>query len=260
MKTNVNPLTEKTMKIFGYSERGAMNALFYGMALDKEHGEGSMKTFIKDLAKIEGNFTEFELFNEFSLSDFGDPDMMIKAKNEKGQNVVFFIEAKASCCKYYNLQDQKTHHEDYMNGCDKYDKGHASNLYFQLRLKNYFFRLLPYFYDGSLEQKQQSMAIENDPKLRLKQKSKDGNRKIGKNIVVEKMVNKLKDCTQAFYIAIIPKQNTIVNLDTKSEYGFETYTITWEEIYSKFKNYVGETIEFNQNKERTKSQILNEPV
>ncbi len=248
------------MKIFGYSERGAMNALFYGMALDKEHGEGSMKTFIKDLAKIEGNFTEFELFNEFSLSDFGDPDMMIKAKNEKGQNVVFFIEAKASCCKYYNLQDQKTHHEDYMNGCDKYDKGHASNLYFQLRLKNYFFRLLPYFYDGSLEQKQQSMAIENDPKLRLKQKSKDGNRKIGKNIVVEKMVNKLKDCTQAFYIAIIPKQNTIVNLDTKSEYGFETYTITWEEIYSKFKNYVGETIEFNQNKERTKSQILNEPV
>ncbi len=248
------------MKIFGYSERGAMNALFYGMALDKEHGEGSMKTFIKDLAKIEGNFTEFELFNEFSLSDFGDPDMMIKAKNEKGQNVVFFIEAKASCCKYYNLQDQKTHHEDYMNGCDKYDKGHASNLYFQLRLKNYFFRLLPYFYDGSLEQKQQSMAIENDPKLRLKQKSKDGNRKIGKNIVVEKMVNKLKDCTQAFYIAIIPKQNNIVNLDTKSEYGFETYTITWEEIYSKFKNYVGETIEFNQNKERTKSQILNEPV
>ena len=90
--------------------------------------------------------------------------------------------------------------------------------------------------------------------------SRDRNRKIGENVVVEKMVNKLKDCTQAFYIAIIPKQNTIVNLDTKSEYGFETYTITWEEIYSKFKNYVGETIEFNQNKERSKSQILNEPI
>ena len=247
------------MKIFGYSERGAMNALFYGMALDREHGEESMKTFIKDLAKIEGNFTEFELFNEFSLSDFGDPDMMIKAKNEKGQNVVFFIEAKASCCKYYNLSEQEKHHEDYMKGGDKYDKGHASNLYFQLRLKNYFFRLLHDFYGESFEQKQQSMAIENDPKLRLKQ-NRDRNRKIGENVVVEKMVNKLKDCTQAFYIAIIPKQNTIVNLDTKSEYGFETYTITWEEIYSKFKNYVGETIEFNQNKERTKSQILNEPV
>lgn len=41
----------QTMKIIGYSERGAMNALFYGMALDKEHGEESMKTFIKDLAK-----------------------------------------------------------------------------------------------------------------------------------------------------------------------------------------------------------------
>ena len=248
------------MKIIGYSERGAMNALFYGMAFDKEHGEESMKAFINDLAKIEGIFTDFELYNEFSLSDFGDPDLMIKAKNKIGEHVVFFIEAKASCCKYYNLSEQERHHKDYIEGGDTYDKGHASNLYFQLRLKNYFFRLLPYFYDGSLEQKQQSMAIENDPKLRLKQKSKDGNRKIGRNIVVEKMVNKLKDCTQAFYIAIIPKQNNIVNLDSKSEYGFETYTITWEEIYSKFKNYVGETIEFNQNKERTKSQILNEPV
>lgn len=247
------------MKIYGYSERGAMNALFYGMALDKERGDESMRVFIKDLAKIEGNFSEFELFNEFSLSDFGNPDMMIKAKNEKGQNVVFFIEAKASCCKYYNLFEQENHHEDYMKGGDKYDKGHASNLYFQLRLKNYFFRLLHDFYGDSLEQKQQSMIIEKDPKLRLKQ-SRDRNRKIGKNIVVEKMVNKLKDCTQAFYIAIIPKQNSIVNLDTKSEYGFETHTIIWEEIYSKFKNYVGETIEFNQNKERTKSQILNEPV
>ena len=146
-----------------------------------------------------------------------------------------------------------------MKGGDKYDKGHASNLCFQLRLKYYFFRLLHDFYGESLEKKQQSMTIENDPKLRLKQ-SRGRNRKIGENVVVEKMVNKLKDCTQAFYIAIIPKQNTIVNLDTKSEYGFETYIITWEEIYSKFKNYVGETIEFNQNKERTKSQILNEPV
>ena len=247
------------MKIFGYSERGAMNALFYGMALDREHGEESMKTFIKDLAKIEGDFTEFELFNEFSLSDFGDPDLMIKAMNEKGQNVVFFIEAKASCCKYYNLQDQKTHHEVYMNGCDKYDKGHASNLYFQLRLENYFFQLLHDFYGESLEQKQESMVIDNDPQLRLKQ-SRGRNRKIGENVVVERMVSTIKDCQQAYYIAIIPKQRTNINLDTEGKYGFETHTVTWEDIYSKFKEYVGETIEFNQNKERSKSQILNEPV
>ena len=77
------------MRIIGYSERGAMNALFYGMALDKEQGEESMKTFLK-LAKIKGNFTDFELYNEFSLSDFGDPDLMIIAKNEDSEYVVFF--------------------------------------------------------------------------------------------------------------------------------------------------------------------------
>lgn len=249
------------MEIIGYSERGAMNALFYGMALDNENGEKSMKVFIKDLAKIEGNFTEFELYNEFSLSDFGDPDLMIKAKNGKGNHVVFFIEAKTSCCKYYNLNDQETHHKDYMKGGNKYDKGHASNLYFQLRLKNYFFLLLQDFFCDSLERKQASLSIYNDPQLRLKQ-SRGRNRKIGENVVVEKIVNKIKDCKQAYYIAIIPKQDPkqkdiMVNTDN---YGFETHTITWEEIYSKFKNYVGETIEFNQNKDKGKSQILNELV
>ena len=102
------------MRIIGYSERGAMNALFYGMALDKEQGEESMKAFLK-LAKIKGNFTDFELYNEFSLSDFGDPDLMIIAKNEDSEYVVFFIEAKASCCKNYNLQKQETQHKNYMN-------------------------------------------------------------------------------------------------------------------------------------------------
>ena len=253
------------MEIIGYSERGAMNALFYGMALDKEHGEESMKTFIKDLAKIEGNFTEFELFNEFSISDFGDPYMMIKPKNEKGQNVVFFIEAKASCCKYYNLSEQEKHHEDYMKGDDKYDKGHASNLYFQLRLKNYFFRLLHDFYGESLEQKQQSMTIENDPKLRLKQ-SRGRNRKIGDNVVVRRMVNKLNECVDAYYIAIIPEQDSKSILNTKDDFGFETHTITWEDIYHRFKKYVGATIKFNQDKKDSSqkgkkvSQILNSPI
>lgn len=234
------------MKIIGYSERGAMNALFYGMALDKEQGEESLKAFIKS-AKIEGNFTDFELFNEFSLSDFGDPDLMIKAKNEDGDDVVFFIEAKASCCKNYNLQEQKNHHDDYMNGRDKYDKGHTSNLFFQLRLKNYFFQFL--------QQKQENLPIVNDPQLRLK-RSRGRDRKIGENAVVKKMVDKLECCEHAYYIAIIPKQKSGQAVDT-NEYGFKTHTITWEEIHSdsKFKKYVEDTIEFNQ--ENGKSQILN---
>lgn len=259
------------MKIIGYSERGAMNALFYGMALDKERGEKSIKTFIKDLAKIDGDFTGFELYNEFSLSDFGDPDFMIKAKNEKGENVIFFIEAKASCCKYFNVKTQKDHHKSYMEGDDKYENGHSSNLFFQLRLKNYFFQLLQDFYGDSLKKKQEGMIISNDPRLRLKQKSKDRNRKIGENVVVEKIVKELQDWIKtpkdenAYYIAIIPEQDlksSITSLDT-TEYGFITHTITWEKICShpKLFKYIKDTIEFNQNHQKGKivSQILNHP-
>lgn len=244
------------MEIIGYSERGAMNALFYGMALDKEHGEESMRVFIKDLAKIDGEFSDFELYNEFSLSDFGDPDMMIKAKNEEGKPVVFFIETKASCCKLYNLEEQKTHHEDYMEGNDSFENGHASNLYFQLRLKDYFYKLLPYFFCTSLGQKQESVVFNDKCPNRLKQ-SRGRDRKIGENVVVRKMVERLQGCVDAHYIAIIPKQADNEILST-SEYEFETHTITWEDIYSKFKNYVGKTIEFNQS--NGKNQILNEFV
>ena len=243
------------MKIYGYSERGAMNALFYGMALDKEQGEESLKRFINELALIPGEFSDFELYNEFSLSDFGDPDFMIKAKNEKGEHVIFFIEAKASCCKYYNLHDQEEH---------------ASNLYFQLRLKNYFFRLLQDFYGDTIEQKQENMTFVNDPCHRLKQ-SRDRNRKIGENIVVEKIVKELQDWIKepkdenAYYIAIIPEQDlksSITSLDT-TKYGFITHTVTWEKICShpKFYKYLKDTIEFNQNHQKGKivSQILNHP-
>ncbi|MCR5191400.1 MAG: hypothetical protein K6C07_08370 [Bacteroidales bacterium] len=260
------------MKIYGYSERGAMNALFYGMALDKEHGEESMRAFIKNLAKIEGNFSEFELFNEFSLSDFGDPDLMIKAKNEKGEHVIFFIEAKASCSKKYNLDKQKKQHDNYMDNGTDHENGHASNLFFQLRLKHYFYNVLPYLFgdNNNTIAKQDSFFKETScfknysaaKTNRLKQ-SRGRNRKIGENVVVERMVSTIKDCQQAYYIAIIPKQDSkacLNALDTKKEYGFTTHTITWEKIYnSEFKDYIKDTIEFNQNINGTKSQILNNP-
>lgn len=256
------------MEIYGYSERGAMNALFYGMALDKENGEEAMKKFIKDLAEIEGEFSDFELFAEFSLSDFGDPDMMIIATNENSKKVVFFIEAKASCCKNYKLSNQKEQHDEYIKDGNKYKDGHSSNLFFQLRLKHYFFEVLRHFYgeNPKLLEEEQNKFFKNDffygnetINNRLKQ-SRGRNRKIGENVIVEKMVKKIKeDCEKAFYIAIIPKQDK--DNTSSSDYGFQIQFVTWEKIYEKFKNYVGKTIEFNQSenagKGKTKSQILN---
>ena len=258
------------MKIIGYSERGAMNALFYGMAFDKEHGEESMKAFINDLAKIEGDFEEFELYNEFSLSEFGDPDMMIIAKDKKkDQKVIFFIEAKRSGFK---LSLEKTHHERYM-AKSEFNNGHSSNLFFQLRLKRYFTsRYIPKI---NIDRTDLEKLFKDDNDCRLR-KTKDRNGKlrdriIGENVVVEKIVDKIKNCKQDYYIAIIPEQDSLqtektVNTDI---YGFPTHTITWEDLIRfeshkdaentpEFSKYVKETFGFNQNK--GKSQILNQPM
>lgn len=242
------------MIILGYSERGAMNALFYGMAFDKQQGESSLKEFFK-LAGISGDFSDFEIFNEFSLSEFGDPDLIIKAKNANAEGVLFFIEAKASCGKKFDLSNQIKYHDDYMNGGNKYEKGHASNLIFQLRLKSYFFKRLK---DNNCEQK---IPYPSEYKIqkRLEVKSDNVCRTIGKNIVVKKLVNEIKDCTQVYYIAIIPKTRSIA-IDDRNKYGFEIHTISWETITEKFDMYVGETIRFNQDRnEKNKeiSQILN---
>lgn len=96
------------IKIVGYSERGAMNALFYGIALNKDEkaANEAMNEFLHMAGERE-TFQDFELYSEFSLSGFGDPDLVITAKNELGKTIVFFIEAKASAGGYYELDEQK---------------------------------------------------------------------------------------------------------------------------------------------------------
>ncbi len=254
----------KKMKIIGYSERGAMNALFYGMA--HANDEKAMNEFIR-LAGIgktkgddnEGPFSDFEIYSEFSLSDFGDPDMIVTAKDCNNKDVVFFIEAKASCGMGYNLSTQKDFHEDYMSGSDIHKDGHSSNLFFQLRLKNYFIQRLV---EGSLAEKTE----ETDNSLDRLRKSRNRYRKIGKNVVVNKLVKDvLEKCEDnAYYIAIIPEQDDAIEL--LQAYDLDIHLITWEKIYgtngteSIFNKYVKPTIDFNQNKENTVSQILNHPV
>lgn len=264
------------MKIFGYSERGAMNALFYGMAHDNEHGEEALKVFIKDLAKVKRDFSdfEFELYNEFSLSEFGDPDMMIIAKDEKGEKIVFFIEAKRSGFK---LSLEKDHHKQYMES-GGFENGHSSNLFFQLRLKHYFFEVFcrkrKDDYYKSLEDKieaffkKECFKVYDEMQLNRLKKSKNRNRKIGENVVVNHIVEQIKDSIEAYYIAIIPEQDPKWNDNevNTGEFGFSTITLTWERIYNykeyDFKTYLKDTIEFNQGKDRNKkeiSQILNYP-
>ena len=120
------------MEIVGYSERGAMNALFYGIALNRD--EKAANVFLKMAGETE-TFHNFKLYSEFSLSGFGVPDFVITAENHSGETIVFFIEAKASAGKCYDLKEEKRRHEEYIKDHTKYADGHSSNLFFQLKEK-----------------------------------------------------------------------------------------------------------------------------
>lgn len=226
------------MEIIGYSERGAMNALFYGMAFNND--DAAMMNFFS-LAGIEDGYTNFRLYMECSLSDFGSPDLVIIADRTNGKGSdVFFIEAKVSEGSYFDLNVHKRKHKE-----NKYD---ASNLFFQLRSKEYFFN---HECKGSEEEryKEDSFNI-----IKLK-KGTTIDREIGTNVVVNKFVEIIKECNLAYYIAIIPKQTEEIGID--KEFGFPIRFVTWEEILDKMNLYIRENINFNNKK--GKNQILNNP-
>ena len=237
------------MEIIGYSERGAMNALFYGIALKKDNE--AMKKFLALALRKNKNdikFCDFNLYMEFSLTEFGSPDLVIIAIKSNGEKTAFFIEAKASCCNNYDLTKQKKQHEEYINEGKNVD-GHASNLFFQLRLKNYFF-----------QQNRHSIADTIPNEIR---NSRGRERKIGDNPIVRKFASEFGDCKEAYYIAIIPEQKETFDKPDSSYDGFDIYYVSWKELYDSFNNYgfLDKVILYNQINEvdapKAKSQILN---
>ena len=236
------------MEIIGYSERGAMNALFYGMALNGK-GDSQMVEFLR-LAAIEcpESFSDFEVYNEFSLSEFGSPDLVIIAK-KGSEKVAFFVEAKVAACDGFKI-------ESALNEYDRVNPD-TSNLFYQLKQKADFFEIKD-------ELPSRNDLIESDK----------GKKSIGNNPVVRKFVDKIKNCSRAEYIAIIPDVSAEGELWKNSqpikELPFKLHLIYWERLYNKFHKELGllkETIEFNQGRdpkikseERIKSQILNKPL
>ena len=234
------------MEIIGYSERGAMNALFYGIALKED--KQAMEEFLK-LADVKEHYNDYTLYLEFSLSEFGSPDLVIIAKDKDGNKTVFFVEAKASCGKYYNLGDEYNRHNEYIKKGNKPD-GHASNLFFQLRQKYHFF-------NGKADR--ELMQLSNEQRERLTG-SRGRSRQLGANAIVKTFAKELKDNAKcAKYIAIIPEQNN-TPLMPDNRMGFSIHYVTWEQIIKNdnLKEYILKTIEFNQTE--LKSQITNKPV
>ena len=216
------------MKIVGYSERGAMNALFYGIALANDK-----KAFAEFLTKISIDYhvSDVEFFMEFSLSEFGSPDLLVTF-NGNNQKHILFIEAKTSCGKKYELEKA---FENFKR--TKVRKpGYSSNLYYQLSMKYLFFKNLP-----------NSIDINGIEGL-------DGRtHKIGDNFVVKAICDKIKDCKVAHYIAIVPKS------DIPSDAPKYVKHIFWEDLFNcpELNLYLKDTWDINNDSTNNRSQITN---
>jgi hypothetical protein len=216
------------MKIVGYSERGAMNALFYGIA--QADDEKAFAEFLKIIG-IKDSVSDVEFFMEFSLSGFGSPDLLVTF-NDNAQKHILFIEAKTSCGKKYEL---KKAFENFKRTKERYN-GYSSNLYYQLSMKYLFFENLP-----------KSIDINGIEGL-------DGRtHKIGDNFVVKAICNKIKDSKVAHYIAIVPKSTIPSDAPEYVKHVF------WEDLFNcqKLKPYLMGTWKINCNPKNNKSQITN---
>ena len=242
------------MKIYGYSERGAMNALFYGIALNKD--EDAMKAFLKLVNKdLDINqYKDFNLYIECSLSDFGDPDLVIIAIKESGEHDVFCVEAKVSHRNNFSFKKQQTDHEEYCGSDDKApnDKKYdASNLFFQLRLKELFFATR-----GEIEKDDN-----HDIRIKCKKLKTDDYRSKGENEIVNIISNIIlgDKLGNDYYIAVIPKCEGYEEPQLIKQFSLNIQIVTWESILGedKLKKYLCETVKFNQTE--NKSQILNAP-
>ena len=117
----------------GYSERGMLNALFYESCLSKD--ESFIRYLFRKLYDVEiGKDEKIEVFFEISLSDFGDPDIVIKIGKK-----LMFIEGKVSTGSTWKLSK---HIDNFQKGLKETVSGFTSNIFTQLLVDFNFFYII----------------------------------------------------------------------------------------------------------------------
>jgi hypothetical protein len=191
-------VTEPDMQLFGYSERGFINAFFYGMYHHSNPSE-IIKAFLTLAhwplletrpAVIEAATVD-TIMIEQSFSDFGDADVLILISTPQ-EKVAIFCEAKRG--KPWKLE---TEWSRFKTRFQNSDSGDESNVFRQLYLKH---RMVL----GLVANDDLDAGIEFDGVLRPVRGTR--RRKIGKNKVVERAVTKLKPYVEsAYYLILTPE-------------------------------------------------------
>ncbi len=178
------------MDIVGYSERGAVNALFYEITYSSD----ANSLLVQFMQRAAFPHTESRpplgaatVLMEQSFSQFGDSDAVILHPD---QSCSVFVEAKV---KTWGVKDWSIGKE-----YDKFTKGlqtkvSSSNLFAQLYFK-YRLVLALHAGDSGLTTGVEFPEWSSRPK-----------RKIGENQVVLRAIDQLRHCVdQVFYLALLP--------------------------------------------------------
>lgn len=215
-------MTKSSTEIYGYSERGMMNALFYW-----NNDVESLQKLL-EISGVENfnSYNNFKIIMEGSLSDFGDSDAILIADNNDEQTV-FFFEAKVSNGDSYKLQQQF----DKFNSKKTYN-GYSSNLFYQLSLKYYLFNILKQVETNVSEYIKSKGITKKNPRTR-------GTR----NEIVQNIYNLIESCSKAEYIAITPdptiKGKLIEDFNNDEDiklFSSQLHFVTWDQIINKFDN------------------------
>lgn len=210
------------IKIKGYSERGVIDALVYSMYEHEELAKEFINLLVPEVTISESDKITF--YVEQSLSDFGDPDLMILIGKEKNPESLIFVEAKVKT--WSNNWSLETEWKKF-NDCRFDEKNkrklgkNTSNLFRQLRMKK---ELMEHIGEVKLD----GYRI---PDARL-QGTKNGKRKIGSNGVVQKAFADISKVEKdsVYYAAIVP--DSCENLekfknDTEDEFVKRINFVSW---------------------------------
>jgi hypothetical protein len=226
-KCNINQ-----SKIISYSERGIMDAIVFTIG----QSTGKVTEFLRDCLKVNicksyDDVSSYDLYLEHSLSEFGTPDLVIIVHYKDQSSDVIFIEAKV-CSGKNKWECAVPLGQFYKKNAD------ASNLFYQLYLKALLF-----------QRKRDNFPI-ND--------YKEVSRSIGKNTVVSKFFNAIKDCSYAYYAALVPSlipdgdNNDKIVVDLEDEdptLSFNVKLINWETIDTFYKDsepFIRDAFEHNK--------------
>lgn len=220
------------MKIIGYSERGIINSLIFSI-IESEDKE-LMNKFIDLMGIFEFNNSEkpidYEVLLEQSFSGFGDADLVVIIKYKSHQKVVF-IEGKVKTLQSKSWSLEKQFSKYHKGG--KYP-GYSSNLFFQLYLKSLLF------------ENKDNIKGDDDCVVNGVYRA----RKIGKNDIVKKALEKIAECDEAFYVGLVPSSKK--GNDAFSEHlDYKIHFLSWETVHQFCKDNeklkkVLEIFEFNE--------------